>query len=341
MSALPFLEALIYGVRDIYSGNTPIVRKSQLQFRTGFTVTVIGDQIVVDTSGGGGGGGLPITNAGLTALDDVAVTGGRNLIIGADNALANAYKSITFAPTDAAEISPGGGLSVAVWTADGQQINNGKYLGFLSGTDPATLPPSGAMRLENGLKITGATSGGAACNLGYVDASDYATYGDTGGSYLQLKHGGSDAILVAGAYSWRLSGGTMVLSFPETINAGTTTGETKTREDATKTTAAPGTIATFVTAADSMSIIDVEVVGLKADGSIGMRAKLSIGVLNVGGTLSADTPDAPAPSFIGGAPGWTLAFNLADPNVTLDADPGADTVSWYVVSSKQRTVVIP
>lgn len=233
-------------------------------------------------------------------------------------------------------ITGGGGSSVgannAVQSSDGAgAFQDAGWLCVAASLDGANLA-----------KVRGRNAGDTAwIPLVYIDGSDYVTVGNPATTYIQLSAGTGDALCVAGAYSWRLSGGSMVLSFPETVNAGTTTGETRTREDTLKTTAAPGTLATFVTTSDSMSVIDAELVALQDDGSIGMRAKIAIGVLNVAGVLTADTPDAPTPSFIGGAPAWTIGFNLADPNVTLDVDPGADTVSWYLVSSKIRTVVIP
>lgn len=50
MASSPFLEALIYGVRDVFNGATQLVRKSQLVFRDNLTAQVIGNQIVVDAT---------------------------------------------------------------------------------------------------------------------------------------------------------------------------------------------------------------------------------------------------------------------------------------------------
>lgn len=49
------LDALIYGVRDVYNGATLLVRKSSIEFRNNLTATVVGDKIVVDAPGGSGG----------------------------------------------------------------------------------------------------------------------------------------------------------------------------------------------------------------------------------------------------------------------------------------------
>jgi hypothetical protein len=89
--SLPFLEALIYGVRDVFNGATQLVRKSQLVFRNNLTATVVGDQIIVDASGGGGGG-TPAAPAGSVQYDNagafggaafVGITGSGDLSIGA------------------------------------------------------------------------------------------------------------------------------------------------------------------------------------------------------------------------------------------------------------------
>lgn len=296
---------------------------------------------------------LPITDAALVGaartltLFEHTDLGGTadQLCVGGDAAFTSTktVDYLTFFAKTAIDWSCGVSSTMSC-TVDGVTINNGKYIGCLPATDVSVLPTTGAIRLAQGLAIYSTNvANDRNILLVRVDGSNYVTIGDTGGSFIQLLAGagGSDMILTAGAYSMRLAGGTLSLSFPETVNAGTVQGETRTREDVTKTTGAPGTLSTYVTTADSMSVLDAEVVALKSDGSIGMRAKISIGVLNVGGVLSADTPDATTPSFIGGAPAWSLSFNLAAPNVELVGDPGADTVTWYVVRAGMRTVAAP
>lgn len=64
------LDALIYGVRDVYNGATLLVRKSQLVFRNGLTASVSGDQIIVDASGGaaaGSDGDVQVNSTGALA----------------------------------------------------------------------------------------------------------------------------------------------------------------------------------------------------------------------------------------------------------------------------------
>lgn len=148
MAVLPFLEAVIYGVREVYNGATLLVRKSQLVFRNGLTAQVIGDQIVVDASVGGGGT-VPIASGDAsteTALDDFAVTGGRNLVVGSDPTLTNTYKFVTFVATDAIDWAVGGSDSTMSCNVAGATINNDRYLGFLLVADLATLPATGKVR---------------------------------------------------------------------------------------------------------------------------------------------------------------------------------------------------
>jgi hypothetical protein len=95
----------------------------------------------------------------------------------------------------------------------------------------------------------------------------------------------------------------------------------------------PGTIAGFDIPTNSMVMIEVEIVALKDDKTIGMRATLRGGFLNNSNVITPDVPDAPAPSFIGGAPAWAVSFAPpAGITVSVTVDPGPlDTVSFYVV----------
>lgn len=47
---MSLLDALIYGVRDVFYAGSTLARKSVLHFRTGLVVSEIGDKIVVDAT---------------------------------------------------------------------------------------------------------------------------------------------------------------------------------------------------------------------------------------------------------------------------------------------------
>jgi len=143
------LDALIYGYRYILNGsNTQAVRRSVLKF-VGATVTddPVTGATVITVTGGGGGGGLPITDGALTALDDVAVTGGKNLVLGSDGALSGpaTYKFVTIVATEAIDWSPTGASVMAAY-ADSVRMHNGRPIMFLEGTDNTTAPAIGKLR---------------------------------------------------------------------------------------------------------------------------------------------------------------------------------------------------
>lgn len=101
----------------------------------------------ITISGGGGGGGLPITSGALTALDEFAVTGGMNLILGTDGAFTPGatYKYLTLVATDGIDWSVNGTSQMALSNAGGT-MNNGGYFGFLAAADPTVLPTVGNIR---------------------------------------------------------------------------------------------------------------------------------------------------------------------------------------------------
>jgi hypothetical protein len=248
--------------------------------------------------------------------------------------------------------SGGGGGGSPGGATDEIQVNDGAG-GFAGSVSTGSKPATGRWRIPydgtpGNTKLVVFKNSGAVDKDIWTWGFDAHTFGNFGID-LSLHGSGTTALDLASGLAV-LTGATIIFTASgkiriqavETVNEGTAQGRVSTFEAEVKATAAPTTFGTFTTPTGSMTVIDVEIVAIKSDGSIGMRGKISQGFLNVADVITSDTPDAPAPSFIGGAPGWTFGFDTsAAPDVKVSVDPMADTVTFYIIRSAMRIVPAP
>ncbi len=146
-----------------------------------------------------------------------------------------------------------------------------------------------------------------------------------------------------GANSYfELEGGIISLKQPEVYNKGTADGEARTRETSLQTTdSAAHTLSSYVLPNNSMSIADIEVLAVRADGALGVWWKKSKSHLNDAGVVTQGTVRDVDSEAVGGAmPSWTVAFDVSGSSARVRVNSQGDNVTWYIVRQGLAVVAV-
>ncbi len=120
----------------------------------------------------------------------------------------------------------------------------------------------------------------------------------------------------------------------ETQNVSTLDGYTSTKEEELKTTdSADHIMASFIIPDNSACIMDLEIIGIKADHTVMVWWKKSRAYLNDATTVTAGTQRDIDTEIVGtGTPTWTVALSAAAASsIDVIVNGQGDTVTWYIV----------
>lgn len=148
----------------------------------------------------------------------------------------------------------------------------------------------------------------------------------------------ADLRVIAAGVATSLSGAvTIAAGVVTTTSPGGSGTETCEMADLVTTDAADQILASFALAAGTMTLLDVEVVAIRQDETVGAWWKKSIAFLtDAGGSVTAGTQHDIDVEMIGGAPAWTLALDNSTTTARVVVNGAGDAVTWTVKHARLR-----